>query len=115
MHGVEREIHHYAFPDPACRRSSIMAGALERRRDRFTLEVDRNKMNVPLRRRQLANTRALVVLGSRMIDFEDLYAGQLGHAPCAAVVTGTEQDELCSTIANGGADRLIDRNSAQCD
>src|SRR3954468_2715782 len=98
MHGIEREIHHYAFPDPACRRRGIMACALERRRDRFTLEVDRHKMNVGPRWRQIANTGALFILCGRMVHFEDFDAFELWHAPRAAVVTCTEQDQLCSAI-----------------
>ena len=36
---------------------------------------------------------ALVALRGGMIDLEDLYPGQFGHAPCAAVVSGAEYDE----------------------
>ena len=59
--------------------------------------------------------RALVTLRGRMIDLEHFHTGQLGHAPCAAVVTGAEDDELCRATGDRVADRRVDGRGAKGD
>src|SRR6185369_14390681 len=77
-----------------------MAGAIENHVERITLEVDRYEAHDPFWRRQLIDTFSLVALCCRMIDFEDLYAGELREAPSAAVVPGAEDDELPRAAGN---------------
>jgi len=92
-----------------------MSGSRQDRLERFSLEVDRDEADEPIWLRQTRDTGALVALRREVIDLEHLHARKLGHAPCATVVAGAEDDELSRAGGDRIADGMVNRRRSQGD
>src|SRR6185437_15661277 len=101
MHSFPGEIHDDTFPYPARRQRRFVPGSLEHAVERFALKIDRYETDNAGGGRQLRDSCAFVFLCGWTVDLKDFYAGKLGHAPGATVISGAENHQL----RRAGSDR----------